>query len=215
MYVWLLFPARDSLPLPFSLAHVLNIAQETYLFLAACSELRTETANTRRAAASKQRTERAHLQHEVDILSQRITQETLSLKDELRGVFNDRKMAVRTEQRGMETKLQELNYKITVALNSDTKGEVEGLRWVLTRRAAMAVGGMAFLILGSLRYATYKTHLEKLAATSGTASGGASNAAGSSGSPISTYTTPGREMATQTEDNSVALVGADLDSGLG
>ena len=175
--------------------------------MAACSELRTETGNTRRAAASKQRTERAHLQHEVDILSQRITQETLALKDELRGVFNDRKMAVRTEQRGMETKLQELNYKITVALNSDTKGEVEGLRWVLTRRAAMAVGGMALLILGSLRYATYKTHLEEKR----TASVGAP----ASSSPVSTHTTPAREISTQTEGDSAALVGANLDSGLG
>ena len=89
------------------------------------------------------RTERAHLQHEVDILNQKLTQESMVLKDELKGMFNDRKMAVRMEQRGMESAIQELNYKITVALNSDSKGEVEGLRWVLTRRAAMAIGGMA------------------------------------------------------------------------
>ena len=89
------------------------------------------------------RTERAHLQHEVDILNQKLTQESMTLKDELKGMFNDRKMAVRMEQRGMESAIQELNYKITVALNSDSKGEVEGLRWVLTRRAAMAIGGMA------------------------------------------------------------------------
>ena len=67
----------------------------------------------------------------------------MTLKDDLKGMFNDRKMAVRMEQRGMESAIQELNYKITVALNSDSKGEVEGLRWVLTRRAAMAIGAMA------------------------------------------------------------------------
>ena len=89
------------------------------------------------------RTERAHLQHEVDILNQKLTQESMTLKDDLKGMFNDRKMAVRMEQRGMESAIQELNYKITVALNSDSKGEVEGLRWVLTRRAAMAIGAMA------------------------------------------------------------------------
>jgi len=58
-------------------------------------------------------------------------------------MFNDRKMAVRMEQRTMESAIQELNYKITVALNSDSKSEVEGLRWVLTRRAALAIAVMA------------------------------------------------------------------------
>lgn len=47
----------------------------------------------------KMRSERTHLQHEVDILNQRVTQETLNLKDELKGMFDDRKMAVRMEQR--------------------------------------------------------------------------------------------------------------------
>lgn len=49
------------------------------------------------------RTERNQLQHEVDILNQRMTQESSSLKDELKGLFDDRKMAVRQEQRTMET----------------------------------------------------------------------------------------------------------------
>ena len=89
------------------------------------------------------RSERAHLQHEVDILGQRVTQETLALKDQLKGMFDDRRMAVRTEQRGMDSAITELNYKITVAMAGDAKGDVEGLRWFLTRRAAMVIGGMA------------------------------------------------------------------------
>lgn len=89
------------------------------------------------------RTERAHLQHEADILSQKVTQESLTLKDELRGMSDNRKMAVRMEQRSMESAIQELNYKITVALTSDSKGEVEALRWYLTRRAVLFIAGMA------------------------------------------------------------------------
>ena len=88
-------------------------------------------------------TQRAHLQHEVDILSQKVSQEALALKDDLRGMLNDRKMAVRMQQRGRDSAIQELNYKITVALNSDSKSEVEGLRWILTRRAAIAIASMA------------------------------------------------------------------------
>ncbi|KAI9677681.1 MAG: hypothetical protein M1817_006636 [Caeruleum heppii] len=135
-----------------------DVENETYLFRGACSELRTEILNSRSSKSEKMRTERAQLQHEVDILNQKMTQESLTLKDELKGMFDDRKMAVRMEQRGMESSIQELNYKITVLLNSDMKSEVEGLRWVLTRRAAMAIGVMAFLILSSLRYTSYRLH---------------------------------------------------------
>jgi hypothetical protein len=46
------------------------------------------------------------LQHEVDILSQKMTQELLALKDELKGMFDDRKMDVRMEQRTMESKVR-------------------------------------------------------------------------------------------------------------
>jgi hypothetical protein len=44
------------------------------------------------------RRERTLLQHEVEILNQKLTQELLSLKDDLKGMFDDRKMAVRVEQ---------------------------------------------------------------------------------------------------------------------
>lgn len=88
-------------------------------------------------------TQRVHLQHEVEILSQKSSSDSLALKDDLRGLLDDRKMAVRMEQQALDGRIQELNYKITVALNSDSKSEVEGLRWVLTRRAAMAIAGFA------------------------------------------------------------------------
>jgi hypothetical protein len=87
--------------------------------------------------------QRAHLQHEVDILSQKASQEALTLKDDLRGMLNDRRMDVRMEQQARESAIQELNYKITVSLNSDSKSEIEGLRWILTRRAAMTIASMA------------------------------------------------------------------------
>jgi hypothetical protein len=51
------------------------------------------------------RRERTLLQHEVDILNQKLTQELLTLKDDLKGMFDDRKMSVRMEQRTMESKV--------------------------------------------------------------------------------------------------------------
>ncbi|CAN9338356.1 unnamed protein product [Alternaria alternata] len=135
-----------------------NVENDTYLFRAACSELKTEIGNARKGEMERMRTERGQLQHEVDILGQRLGQETGGLRDELKGLFDDRKMAVRQEQRHMETKIQELNYKITVALNSDARSEVEGLRWVLTRRAAITVGVSAFMLFVALRYTSYVQH---------------------------------------------------------
>ncbi|KIV99976.1 uncharacterized protein PV09_08486 [Verruconis gallopava] len=132
-----------------------NVENGMYLFRAACSELKTEIENNRKGELDKNRTRRALLQHEVDILGQKITQEISGLRDELKGMFDDRKMTVRTEQRNMENRIQELNYKITVTLNSDAKTEVEGVRWVLTRRAATALAVSVMMILATLNYARY------------------------------------------------------------
>lgn len=57
--------------------------------------------------------------------------------------------------------LQELNYKITVALNSDARSEVEGLRWVLTRRAAITVASAAVMLFLSLKLSSQASHSEK------------------------------------------------------
>lgn len=82
-----------------------NVENETYLFRAACSELRTEIQTKRKGEVEKSRTERAQLQHEVDILGQKLTQDGGNLKDDLRGMFDDRKMAVRNEARHQESKV--------------------------------------------------------------------------------------------------------------
>jgi hypothetical protein len=80
-----------------------DVENETYLFRAACSELSTEIKNNRRVADEQSRQQRTLLQHEVDILTQKLTQDLLTLKDDVRGMFSDRKMEVREGQRRMES----------------------------------------------------------------------------------------------------------------
>ncbi|KAK2747104.1 hypothetical protein FQN57_002359 [Myotisia sp. PD_48] len=133
-----------------------NFENEVYLFRAACSELRTSIQTSRNAEIQAQRTARAQLQHELDILSQLMTQDLAGLKDDLRGMFNDQKISTRELQRTLDTAIQELNYQITVSLNSDGKSEAEGLRWVLTRRAVIAIATSAGMIILALRYHSYK-----------------------------------------------------------
>lgn len=95
------------------LAHNLDVAQgglisksdvenETYLFRAACAELSTEVKNNRRIADEALRQQRTMLQHEVDNTSQALNQELLVLNDNVRGMFSDRKMAVREEHKKAE-----------------------------------------------------------------------------------------------------------------
>ncbi|KAL2156267.1 hypothetical protein VTH82DRAFT_1012 [Thermothelomyces myriococcoides] len=135
-----------------------DVENETYLFRAACSELSAEVRNNRRVADEQLRQQRTMLQHEVDILAQRLNQELLTLNDNVRGMFNDRRMAVREEQKAVESRIQQINYKISVMLNSEAKSNIEAMRWVLIRRAVLGIIFMAVLTLGSIRYATYMRH---------------------------------------------------------
>jgi hypothetical protein len=82
-----------------------DVENETYLFRAACSELGAEVHNNRRVADEQLRQQRTLLQHEVDNLAQRLNQELLTLNDNVRGMFNDRRMAVREEQKATESRV--------------------------------------------------------------------------------------------------------------
>lgn len=128
-----------------------DFEMDAHQFRAAAAELRTEVRQRRQASTERMRAERNQLQHEVDILSQRLSQEMLALKDEVRGMFDDRRMSTRAERRRVENAIQELNYKITVALNSEMRNEVEGLRFILTRRTVLGLGLVVLLSLAFLR----------------------------------------------------------------
>ncbi|CAM1505436.1 Fc.00g110730.m01.CDS01 [Cosmosporella sp. VM-42] len=138
-----------------SLVSKSDVENETYLFTAACSELSTEIKNNRRFQDEELRQQRTHLQHQVDVLTQSLNQELLTLNDNVRGMFNDRKMAVTQEQKVVESAVQQINYKISIDLSSDAKSDIEAVRWILIRRSVLGILFMAVLTLGTLRYATY------------------------------------------------------------
>lgn len=49
------------------------------------------------------RQERTHVQHEVEVLNQSLAAELVTLNDNVRGMFNDRKMAAREEQKAIDS----------------------------------------------------------------------------------------------------------------
>ncbi|KAF4121168.1 Protein of unknown function (DUF1640) [Geosmithia morbida] len=138
-----------------------DVENETYLFSAACSELRQEIMNNRRLQDEQTRQQRTLLQHEVDILTQSLNQEVLSLNHRIRGMFDDRRMAVREEQKTADSSIQQINYKISTSLVSDSKSEIEGVRWILIRRSALGIFFMAMVTLGTIRYASYLMNEKK------------------------------------------------------
>ncbi|OAA66004.1 hypothetical protein SPI_02791 [Niveomyces insectorum RCEF 264] len=150
-----------ALHLEFAQANLVSksdVENEAYLFKAACAELSIEVRNNRRRADEQMRQQRTLLQHEVDIAAQSVSQELVALNDVVRGLFNDRKMAVREEQKALDSAIQQLNYKITIMLNSEMRSDIESVRWVLIRRSVLGIIFLAILTLGTLRYASYLSH---------------------------------------------------------
>ncbi|KAK2605393.1 hypothetical protein N8I77_008232 [Diaporthe amygdali] len=138
-----------------------DVENETYLFRAACAELGTEVKNNQRVFDEQLRQQRTFLQHEVDNTTQVLNQELATLSDNVKGMFNDRKMAVREEQKAAESATQQIAYKISVILNSESKSEIEAVRWVLARRAVTGLFFMVTLSLLVLRVSNVVSQKEK------------------------------------------------------
>lgn len=58
----------------------------------------------------------------------------------------------------LRKQVHEISQKISIMLTSDSKSEIEGVRWILIQRSVLGILFMAFLTLGTLRYATYVSH---------------------------------------------------------
>lgn len=139
-----------------SLTSKSDVENEEYLFKAACSELQSSLQTARNSEIQKQRSARTQLQHDMDIISQRVSQDIAGVKDEIKGIFNDHQMNTREQQRSIDTSVKELNYKITVSLTSDGKSEIEGLRWIVTRQAALTIAICACKCLMLYSYCLYQ-----------------------------------------------------------
>jgi uncharacterized membrane protein YukC len=50
---------------------------------------------------------------------------------------------------------------MSILLSSDSKSEIELVRWILIRRSAVGLVFLAILTLGMIRYATYLTQQKK------------------------------------------------------
>jgi hypothetical protein len=104
------------------------ILQESYLFKAALSELRTEIQVMRRNDMQMLQTEMSLIIREVDSLEQRLSEGVADMKNEIQMDMNNRKNETREDQKGMDMKIQEINNKFTIRLG-DIRTEIEAVRW--------------------------------------------------------------------------------------
>ncbi|KAK9240584.1 hypothetical protein V1525DRAFT_353791 [Lipomyces kononenkoae] len=129
-----------------------EMENEAYLFDAACSELRTEIQNNRKSQALLAQTETAALQREFFVLKSLFEEEIDYMKNEVSMDLNERKNGAKIDSRATELQIQELNNRITIAISSDLRSEVEASRWQTTRRGLFTIGVVAALILIALSY---------------------------------------------------------------
>ena len=123
--------------------------------------MKTDILAQRTKSSREGQTQLHHLQHTADILSQRVSQETSSLKDDLKALFDDRRMASREAGQMREGDISELNYKISARLGGDARGNVEALMWRLTRMEAMALGVLATSSITALSLVTRANERER------------------------------------------------------
>lgn len=102
--------------------------QETYLFKAAMSELRTEFQMMRRNDIQILQTEGSAIARDMESLRQQLNEDVAMMKNDVTLDMNYHKNTGREEHNKIDIQIQELNNKITVSLG-DVRTELEAVRW--------------------------------------------------------------------------------------
>ncbi len=115
-----------------------NVTQKTYLLKAANSELRAEIQTLRKTDAAILKAQTQALQRQLELLDQRMREDVQLMKTEVEMDVEIRKSTTRSEQKGMELSIQELNNKFTIKLG-DLRTAMEKYKWDSTRRLLVAI----------------------------------------------------------------------------
>lgn len=144
-----------------------DLENESYLFKAALSELRTEVQVMRRNDMQTLQTDLSLITREVDSLEQRLSEGVADMKNEIQMDMNNRKNETQEDQKGMDMKIQEINNKFTIRLG-DIRTEIEAVRWetIWKGMTGVLLAGLTIASLGYLltRYSARKADLARLEA---------------------------------------------------
>jgi hypothetical protein len=128
-----------------------DLENESYLFKAALSELRTEVQVLRRNDTQTLQSEATLITREVDALAQRLSEDIGNMKSEISLDMNNRKNDVREEQKAIDMRIQEINNKFTISLG-DVRTDLEAVRWetIWKGMSGVVVAGIVVASLGYL-----------------------------------------------------------------
>lgn len=128
------------------LLHKEDTENAAYLFKAALSELRTELSVKARNDGIALRSTASLIRREVDSLSQKLKEDIGTLKHDIEMDMNNRKAENRSDQKGYDIAIEEINNKFTISLG-DLKTEIEQAKWDATRRAITIIAGVVFTVI--------------------------------------------------------------------
>ncbi|CAO3632929.1 unnamed protein product [Cunninghamella blakesleeana] len=128
-----------------------DLENESYLFKAELSELRTEIQVMRRNDTQMLQTEAAMITREVEALAQKLREDVSTMKNEVTLDMNNRKNETQEEQKAIDMKIQEINNKFTVQMG-EVRTELEAVRWetIWKGMAGVLGAGMGIATLGYL-----------------------------------------------------------------
>ncbi|KAI9319746.1 hypothetical protein BX666DRAFT_1915876 [Dichotomocladium elegans] len=136
-----------------------DLDNETYLFKAGLTELRTEIQTMRRTDIQMLQAEMTAVTRDVEAIGQKLREDVGMMKNDITLDLNNRKNDGREELKAIDMKIQEMNNKLTVSLG-DVKTGIEAVRWETIWKgmsgvaaAAMTIAGLGYLLT---RYAENK-----------------------------------------------------------
>ncbi|KAG0231783.1 hypothetical protein BGW42_008616 [Actinomortierella wolfii] len=126
-----------------------ELGNESYLFKAALTELRTELQILRKNDAAALAIKSEIIAREIDSLNQKLREDIANLKNDIAIDMNSRKSAVREEQKALEIRIQSMSNHYMAQLG-DMRTRMEAAKWEATRKGMMYIFiAAAFVMLAS------------------------------------------------------------------
>ncbi|KAG0208720.1 Succinate--CoA ligase [GDP-forming] subunit beta, mitochondrial [Mortierella sp. GBA30] len=119
-----------------------DLENESYLFKAALTELRTELQILRKNDAAALAIKTEIISREIDSLNQKLREDIANVKNDIAIDMNSRKSDVREEQKALEIRIQSMSNHYMAQLG-DMRTKMEAAKWETTRK------GMASRIMMS------------------------------------------------------------------
>ncbi|ORY89848.1 hypothetical protein BCR41DRAFT_331038 [Lobosporangium transversale] len=123
-----------------------DLENETYLFKAALTELRTELQILRKNDAAALAIRSEIISREIDSLNQKLREDIANVKNDIAIDMNSRKSDVREEQKQLEIRIQSMSNHYMAQLG-DMRTRMEAAKWEATRKGMVTIFISASFVL--------------------------------------------------------------------